>query len=100
MTPSNFPEIDPFDEYASINMDSIQEADMPEPEQEEVKETDREIQIDSLEQLLSAKVCNTWERGFCDSCLSWLKSKADAKLSYKQKDVLTKTLFKYSMTDS
>jgi len=57
--------------------------------------TDKEIQIDNLEQLLSYSKINSWERGFCTSCLTWLKSKPDAQLSYKQKDVLGKTVAKH-----
>jgi hypothetical protein len=84
-------EVDPFD----MDMDSIPDA--PDDSNEVAEKTDSEIQIDQMEQLLSSKRCNTWERGFCDSCLLYLKSKPNAQLSYKQKDVLAKTWDKYSL---
>lgn len=94
-------EVDPFD----MDMDAIPDAPdtaddnlySTEEDRANEKKTDSEIQIDQMEQLLASKRCNTWERGFCDSCLRFLKSKRDAQLSYKQKDVLAKTWAKYSM---
>ena len=87
-------EVDPFD----IDMNDV--ADIEEADDDLCKpeeKTDSEIQIDQMEQLLSSKRCNTWERGFCDSCLRYLRSKQGAQLSYKQKDVLAKTWAKYSL---
>ncbi len=51
--------------------------------------------IDSIEQLLDSSKLTAWERGFCGSCDTWLKSSATAMLSYKQKAVLVKLVDKY-----
>lgn len=92
-------EVDEFDEVdeelLSMDMDSI-----PDPEDdyetvEEIKKTDKEIQIEQMEELLSSRKCNSWERGFCDSCLAYLRSKDTAQLSFKQKYVLEQTVKKY-----
>jgi len=95
MTHSNSPEA--LASSDEIDLDADMDAfDLP-PDVEEtaVKKTDKEIQIDHLEQLLSYNKINSWERGFCTSCLTWLQSKPDAQLSYKQKDVLGKTVSKH-----
>jgi len=58
--------------------------------------TDTEIQIDQLHDLLANAKLNSWESGFCQSCLAWLeKNPAINRLSFKQKDVLGKTVSKH-----
>ena len=89
-------EVDPFD----MDMDSVEDIsdgedidgiDTTDEDRiairnalEADKKTEQEIQLDQMDQLLKSRKCNTWERGFCDSCIAYLKSKRDAKLSYKQ----------------
>lgn len=97
MTHSNSPEANASSDEVDLDAD-MDAFDLPPDIEDSVaieKKSDKEIQIDHLEQLLSYSKINSWERGFCTSCLTWLQSKPDAQLSYKQKDVLGKTVSKY-----
>lgn len=86
----------PMDNVPLMKEDiSFEDDDLTTVQPEADKKTDKDIQIDQLEQLLSYRGINSWERGFCGSCLNWLKSKPEAQLSYKQKDVLAKTVDKH-----
>lgn len=60
--------------------------------------SEQDIQLDCLNQLLTTCKLNSWEKGFCESCQSWLQKSVNSKLSYKQRDVLTKVFEKYSPT--
>lgn len=87
---------DDVEGFENIPMDNIPEPDDTEFEKVvPTKQTDEELQMDQLNQLLSSSVLNSWERGFCGSCLLWLKSKPGNQLSYKQKAVLAKTVEKH-----
>lgn len=61
----------------------------------EATKSEKTEAIDSIEQLLDSSKLTAWERGFCGSCDTWLKSSPTAMLSYKQKAVLVKLVDKY-----
>ena len=56
---------------------------------------EQETHLDELYQLLTTSSLNSWERGFCESCHSWLSKSPANRLSVKQKEVLAKTVAKH-----
>jgi len=95
MTHSNQPSTDDEEDFnldMDMDMDAIQGAEEPEPAK--VK-SQQEIYIDDMETILSIKNISSWERGFCTSCVTYLRSKQGCMLSYKQKHVLSELVSKY-----
>lgn len=94
-----------FDDIPMDNIPTMSEeaeaalALMQQQEQEALSiraKTEQEIQLDWLNQLLTTCKLNSWEKGFCESCQTWLSKSVTNRLSYKQKDVLLKVFEKYS----
>lgn len=90
----------PMDDIPTLSEEAEAAMALQYEQEEEAKKlaskTDTEIQIDQLYDLLDNAKLNSWEIGFCTSCLSWLeKNPLLNKLSFKQKDVLGKTVSKY-----
>ena len=95
-------EMDDFDNIPMDNVPTVSDAeayeeymDEEEAKAEAASKTESEQAIEDLEALTSSSKLNSWERGFCESCLLWLNRHPANKLSYKQKDVLTKTYNKH-----
>lgn len=75
---------------------SEDDAGQGKPQATVANSSDKEEQLEALEQLLGHSKITAWERGFCGSCSSYLSSApSTAMLSYKQKAVLVKLVDKY-----